>query len=230
MLKKAVLWLGILVSSGLQAGGMVVEERGRDLYVRSAVKERMIEDVFGNKDGVDRVLVSINGQPAIFVLGRDSYYYTLVFDGTHVAVDCVYVDGRNKYNGARVSVGNCGLGTLLEPNFYEIGMELLAEQNRDIYSFDTKAVAHGGGRYLIGEMNGMEFLDEYLSEETLEDSRPNKLVRWRGRCYKFDADLVFLTKVGGAIRYVDVVRSLDPMRVQRLDGDDVRRLVVDRCL
>lgn len=88
----------------------------------------------------------------------------------------------------------------------------------------------GGGRYLIGEMNGMEFLDEYLSEEALEDSRPNKLVRWKGRCYKFDADLVFLTKVEGAVRYVDVVRSLDPMRVQRLDGDDVRRLVVDRCL
>ncbi len=230
MLKRAVLWIGILISSGLQAGGVVVEERGRDLYVRSSLREHLFKDIFGEKDGVDRVLISINGQPAIFVLGRDSYYYTLGFEGVRVTVDCVYVDGRNKYNGARISVGECGLNTLLESTFYEVGMELLAEQSRDVYSFDTKAVAHGGRRYLIGEMNGIEFSDEYLSEESLVDSRPNKIARWKGRCYKFDADLVFLTEVGGAIRYLDVVKSLDPMRIQRLDGDHVRRLVVDRCL
>lgn len=230
MLKKAFFWIGIFVSSGLRASDVVIEERGRDLYVRDSTIERSVKDIFGEKDGVDRVLVTINGQSAIFVLGRDSYYYTLRLDGVRVMVDCVYVDGRNIYNGARISVGGCGLGTLLESNFYEIGMELLAEQSRDVYSFDTKAVAHGGGRYLIGELNGVEFLDEYLSKESLMNSRPNKLVRWRGRCYKFDTDLVFLIKVGGAIRYVDVVRSLDPMKLQRLDGDDVRRLVVDRCL
>ncbi|QPN43422.1 hypothetical protein I5S86_17890 [Priestia aryabhattai] len=230
MLKKAFFWIGVFVSFGLQASDVVIEERGRDLYVRSSSVEHSVKDVFGDRDGVDRVLMTINGQSAIFVFGRDSYYYALRFDGVRVMVDCVYVDGRNIYNGARISVGECGLGTLLESNFYEVGMELLAEQIRDVYSFDTKASAHGGGRYLIGELNGVEFLDEYLSKESLIDSRPNKLVRWRGRCYKFDTDLVFLTKVGGGIRYVDVVRSLDPMKLQRLDGDDVRRLVVDRCL
>ena len=228
--KESVFLDRYFFSSGLQASDVVVEERGRDLYVRNSSMEHSFKDIFGDKDGVDRALVAINGQSAIFVLGRDSYYYTLRLDGVRVMVDCVYVDGRNIYNGARILVGECGLGTLLESNFYELGMELLAEQSRDVYSFDTKTVAHGGGRYLIGEINGVEFFDEYLSVESLMDSRPNKLVQWRGRCYKFDTDLVFLTKVGGGIRYVDVVRSLDPMKLQRLDGDEVRRLVVDRCL
>lgn len=230
MLKKAFFWIGIFVSFGLQASDVVIEGLGRDLYVRNSSIEHSVTDILGDKGGVDRVLVTINGQSAIFVLGRDSYYYTLRLDGEQVMVDCVYVDGRNIYNGARISVGECGLGTLLESNFYEMGMELLAQQIRDVYSFDTKAGAHGSGRYLIGKLNGIEFIDEYLTKESLMDSRPNKLVQWGGRCYKFDTDLVFLTKVGGAIRYVDVVRSLDPMRLQRLDGDHVRRLVVDGCL
>jgi len=230
MIKNVVLWISILVSPGLQAGGVVVEERGRDLYVRSSAEEHLFKDIFGDKDGVDRVLVFINARPAIIVLGRDSYYYTLGFDGARVTVDCAYVDGRNRYNGARISVGDCGLDAMIDSNFYEIGMELLAEQSRDVYSFDTKNVAQGGGRYLIGEINGVEFIDEYLSEESLINSRPVRMARWKGRCYKFDADLVFLTKVGEGIRYVDVVRSLDPMRVQRLNENDVRRLMVDRCL
>ncbi|MBI6927224.1 MULTISPECIES: hypothetical protein [Pseudomonas] len=230
MLKSMMLWISILVSCGLQADGVVVEERGRDLYVRSSSEDRLFKNIFGDKDGVARVLVSVNGRPAIFVLGRASYYYTLGFDGSRVTVDCVYVDGRNKYNGARILVGECGLDTLIDSSFYEVGMELLAEQSRDVYSFSTNTVANGGGRYVIGEMSGIEFIDEYLSEESLIGSRPVRMARWKGRCYKFDADLVFLTKVEGKISYVDVVRSVDPIRIQRLDESDVRRLMVDGCL
>ncbi|MNO83849.1 hypothetical protein D3C76_751740 [compost metagenome] len=230
MFKKMVLWICIIVSPGLKAGGVVVEERGRDLYVRNNLKEHLFKNILGDKYGVDRALISINGKPAIFVLGRDSYYYTLSFDGVLISVDCVYVDGRNKYNGARISVGECGLGASLETNFYEIGMKLLAEQKKSVYSFDTKSVTESGGRYLIGEISGIEFFDEYLSEESLIDSHPNKLVRWKGRCYRFDTDLVFLISMGGLLKYVDVVRSLDPMIIQRLDGDGVSGLVVDGCL
>lgn len=229
MLRSTVLWLGIFVPIGLQAANLVVEGHGGDLYVRDSLKERLYKDIFGKKDGLDRVLISINGQAAIFVLGRDSYYYTLKVDGSLASIDCAYADGRNNYNGARVLVGECDLDLPLKSSFYEVGMEILDKQRREVYSFDTKAVAQGGGRYLIGEMNGVEFFDEYHSEEALINSRPEKLARWKGRCHRFDADLVFLTRVEGGVKYVDLVKSLEPMVIERLNDKEVRFLAVQEC-
>ena len=151
--KRCCLEIGLLLL--VCSSELAAEIRGGDepgsVVLHVGGDEVIYKNITGSQYGVDRSLTDINGLPALFVLSRDSLYFTLAVKGREVLVDCAYFDGRNNYNGARVSAGICGLNVLLSEKYGEVAGGYSSEWRESIFSFDTRGVFDsgvGGGFYL----------------------------------------------------------------------------------
>lgn len=62
---------------------------------------------------------------------------------------------------------------------------------------------------------------------------PQKYIKSSSGCFNFgDAVgfLVFLDKDKPRLQYLDVLQSEDPMRLQRMNEQDLKRLAVGKCM
>ena len=188
--------------------------------------------VLGDRDGFYRGLTTVNGQPALFSLGRDDYLFTLVIRDGSLVIDCMYADTRNNMNGARVTVGRCGLERPLKPEFDDEIQLFANEMKESIYGFDTKAVGNNVQRdFLLGNIEDIFVYDRYYSAEDLENAAPRKFIRAGQGCFFFDDDVVFTisSKREASMLYLDVRKSEDPTIFQRLGVEALRALAVNSC-
>jgi hypothetical protein len=220
--EEAVAWQLV---SNKEAGNIILHDEG---YTSNYA------NIIGEKEGFDRRFVTLNGSPALQVSGRDEFYYTLSVRGGEVFIDCAYVNARNIYNGARVSAGICGLHTLLDETYDEIGPSYSNQWQESIFSFDTKAVFETGEAedFPVGGIGGVRVFDRYLSISSLENSSPQKIIKSASGCFNFRDAVVFLVFVKGRmneLEYLDVFHSGEPMRFQRMQEADLVKLAVGGC-
>lgn len=216
--------LGVVLP-GSSPGSIVLHNNGR---------EKIYENVIGNKDGFGRSLISVNGASALHVSSRYDYYYTLVVEEGGVLVDCAYFDGRNSYNGARATGGVCGLSKPLNSDYDEIAQVYSNEWRSSIFSFDTREVIESGeGRdFLLGRIGEVEIFDRYVSADALENALPQKIIRSRSGCFNFREAVgfpVLLDKNESGFLYLDVLRSEEPMLLQRMGEQDLKDIAVEKC-
>ncbi|MCR4538204.1 hypothetical protein NUV89_07345 [Pseudomonas sp. 18.1.10] len=210
---------------GVRPGSVVLYDEGR---------ERIYEDIVGDKEGFGRSLISVNGASALHVSSRYDYFYTLVVQEGRVFVDCAYFDVRNSYNGAKASGGVCGLNTPLNNDYDEIAQVYSNEWRSSIFSFDTRAVVESGqGRdFLLGRIGEVEIFDRYVSADALKNALPQKIIRSRSGCFNFREAvgfLILLDKNESGFKYLDVLRSEEPMLLQRMQEQDLKDIAVERC-
>ncbi|MNL18886.1 hypothetical protein D3C87_1400550 [compost metagenome] len=202
--------------------------------LRDSNSEAIYKNIIGDKDGFNRKLVSVNDSPALRVSARYKFYYTLTPRENEILIDCAYFDARNIYNGARASAAICGLNTQLTENYDEIAQDYSNTWRESIFSFDTKEVFESGiGKdFFLGKIGEIEVFDRYPSANSLENSAPQKIIKSRAGCFNF-ADavgfLVFINKDNPILHYLDVLRSEDPMRLQRMQEQDLKKIAVEKC-
>jgi hypothetical protein len=211
---------------GTKAGSIVFHGKGGEV---------VYEGVVGDRNGFNRKLISINGMPALWISSRFDFYYTLVSVDGGLLIDCAYFDGRNVYNGVRVSAGVCGLNAPLNEDYEEIGQGFSNEWRKSLYSFDTSQVYEKGqvSSFFLARIGGVEIYDKYLSQNALENAMPQKYIKAITGCFNFKEEvgfLIFLNKGEAAPKYLDVFRSVDPIRIERMDESDLERLAKNKCM
>lgn len=192
------------------------------------------ENITGVQYGVDRSFVDINGNPALLVLSKDSLYFTLAVKGREVLIDCVYFDKRNSLNGARMTAGMCEVDVTLVDTYDDIARRYSNIWSESIYSFDTKALLDGGvdETFLLGRIGEVEVFDRYPSTGSLESSSPQKLIRSRAGCFNLGnavGFLIFVNKDKPSLKYLDVLRSEEPIEFQRMQEQDLKRIAIEKC-
>lgn len=213
------------VVAGKKPGGLVLHVEGNEV---------LYGGVIGNDYGIDRSFTYINGSPALLVLSKDSFYFTLIIEERKILVDCVYLDKRNNYNGARMMSGMCGINIPLRKTYEEIAQGFSTTWRNSIYSFDTSAVLENpaGRDFSLGKIGKVEIFDRYPSASSLENSSPQKIIKSDSGCFNFGevvGFLVFLNKNNPSLQYLDVMRSEDPIKIQRFKEQDLIGLAVGRC-
>lgn len=204
------------------------------IVLRDSVRKVVYEGITGERHGFYRKLISINNSPALWVANRYKYYYTLLVNQGGIKIDCAYVNARNTYNGARVSAGKCGLNIPLREDYDEIAQKYSDEWEDSIFSFDTQAVlgSDAGKDYLLGRIGEVEIFDRYPTAISLENSSPQKIVKGPFGCFNFAEAvgfLVYLDKDKPTLQYLDVLRSEEPMRFQRMQQKDLTEIAVEKC-
>lgn len=204
------------------------------IMLRDSNNEVIYKNITGDKEGFDRKLISINDSPALRASARYKFYYTLTPMENEILIDCAYFDTRNIYNGARASAGICGLNIQLTENYDEIAQDHSNTWRASIFSFDTSEVFESGiGKdFFLGKIGEIEVFDRYPSANSLENSAPQKIIKSRSGCFNF-ADavgfLVFINKDKPILHYLDVLRSEDPLRLQRMQEQDLKKIAVKKC-
>lgn len=231
-LKIGLLFLVCLNAVAAEIGGG--DEPG-SVVLHVGGEEVLYGNITGNQYNVDRSLIDINGFSALLVLSKDSLYFTLAIKGREVLVDCAYFDKRNNYNGARMTAGICGLNVPLSETYDEIAEGYSSSWRGSIFSFDTSGVLEGGvGRdFLLGKIGEVEIFDRYPSAKSLENSSPQKIIKSRIGCFNFGEAvgfLVFVNKDKPSLQYLDVLRSEDPMKLQRMQERDLKEIAVEKCM
>jgi hypothetical protein len=205
------------------------------VMLRDGSGEVVYENITGNEYNVARSLVDINGIPALLVLSRDSFYFTLLSRGKEILIDCAYADSRNNYNGARMSAGTCGLNIPLSEDYVEVAQNNSNRWSSSIFSFDTSPVFKQklATNFLLGTIGDVEIYDRYASEEALENALPQKYIKGPSGCFGFkeaDVFLVFLNGGSPQLKYLDILRSEEPIGFARKTEDDLKKLATDKCL
>lgn len=218
---------------GAGAGEISENEEG-GLVLRSNGRQNVYSNIVGDQDGFDRRLIYINGFPALRVAARFEFYYTLVVKHDGILIDCAYADARNIYNGVRVSAGVCGLNVKLSENYDEIAQDYSNIWTESIFSFDTSPVFkdYRPTSFLLGRVGSIEVYDRYPSAAALENAAPQKYIRGTFGCFNFGNSLgfpVFLSGVKNEFKYLDILRSTDPMVFQRMQEQDLIKIAVDEC-
>ncbi|QXN52586.1 MULTISPECIES: hypothetical protein [Pseudomonas] len=205
-----------------------------DITVVSGEHKKTYHGLTGSKEGVYRTLITINDLPALQVSGRDDFYYTLTVDGARLYIDCAYADARNSSNGARVSAGVCGLRIEPGAEYEDVAQDFSNKWQETIFSFDTQDISSDGYSrdYLLGEIGGVKIYDRYSSLSDLENAMPKKIIRGPSGCYDFQNKvgfMVFLNGPGKKPMYLDLIDFKGPIQVQRMQGEDLRRLAAEDC-
>ena len=206
------------------------------IMLRNSSSEVTYNNIIGDKEGFDRQLISINDSPALRVSARYKFYYTLAPRENEILIDCAYFDVRNIYNGARASAGICGLNIQLTENYDEIAQDYSNTWRESIFSFDTKEVFESGKTrkdFFLGKIGEIEVFDRYPSASSLENSAPQKIIKSRFGCFNFAEAvgfLVFVNKDNPTLHYLDMLRSEDPMRLQRMQEQDLKKIAVEKCM
>ncbi|VVO40432.1 S41 family peptidase [Pseudomonas fluorescens] len=224
-----------LVCSKASAGEIVSGKTPGSIMLRDNGREVVYENITGGKEGFDRRLMDINGSPGLQVIARYNFYYTLVIVEDGLLIDCAYFDVRNIYNGARASAGMCGLNMQLSEVYDEVAQDYSNKWRASIFSFDTSPVFEKGlaTNFLLGKIGDIEVYDRYPLAEALENAAPQKYIKSSFGCFNFgDAVgfLVFLDKDKPRLQYLDVLQSEDPMKLQRMNEQDLKKLAVGKCV
>jgi hypothetical protein len=214
------------VLSGLEAGSIILRDVGG---------ETVYKNITGFEYNIDRSLIEINGLPALLVLSRGNFYFTLLAKGRKIVIDCAYADGRNNYNGARMTAGMCELNIPLDESYVEIAEKLSDSWWASIYSFDTQPILKGDLpiSFLLGSIGDYEIYDRYASKGALINSSPQKYIKSPLGCFDFGSAVVFLVfSNGDSLRpkYLDILQSAEPIVFQRLSESDLRKIAINKCL
>lgn len=233
VIKKAGLFLVLLFCSKVQ-GAVVVGGADGEIIYRGDDVVKVYPGITGQKDGFYRELIILNGKPALSVGLRHDSYYTLSFESGNVSIDCAYHDERNKYNGARLTAGICGLGKYLEESYAHVAQSYSDRWWLKMFSFDTSVVYKQGqvADFFLGEIGGVNIYDRYSSAESLENAAPEKVLKGSGGCFYFGDHTIYLTFLDEEhprLKYLDVLVSQSPMVFKRLDERDLIELAVNRC-
>ena len=195
------------IIDGQQEGTIVLVDGNR---------QTVYENITGTEYDSNRTLTTVNGSPAILVLGREVQYLTLIVERHQVFVDCAYSDTRNSNNGARVSVGVCGLNWQLDDSYRDIAQQYSDDLQKSIFSFDTTSIIRNSetGSFLLGKMGDIKIYDRYSSATALENALPQKYIVGPSGCFEFGDTVGFLgfykqriPKIG----YLDIVQSEEPI-------------------
>ncbi|WP_248807428.1 hypothetical protein [Pseudomonas sp. MWU13-2100] len=229
-----LLFLAVTYSK-IATGTITHGEKPGSIELTDNDRKTIYENITGDKDGFYRSLISINDSPALLVLGRDSYYYTLTSQEGQVLIDCAYFDVRNIYNGARASAGICGLNVQLSEGYDEIAQNYSNVWRSSIFSFGTGPVFEKGlaTHFLLGSIGSVDIYDRYPSVESIENASPQKYIKSHAGCFDLGSAvgfLVFLNKDKSRLQYLDILRSVEPMRFQRMRERDLKRLAVNKCV
>lgn len=232
----------VLISSVLMffdlkaiAGEILNGSEAGSIILRDVHGETIYHNITGFEYNIDRSLVEINGLPALLVLSRDSFYFTLLAKGREAVIDCAYSDGRNNYNGARMTTGMCELNIPLDEGYVELAEKLSNSWWSSIYSFDTQPILKEGlaTSFLLGVIGDYKIYDKYTSRGTLENASPQKYVKGPLGCFDFGSTVVFLVFSGGdnlKPKYLDILQSMEPIVLQRLEEGDLKKIAINKCL
>ena len=235
MARKINLLMMTLLSIclGVNAAEIVAGKKEGSLALHVGDDEVLYEDITGDRYGVDRSFTYINGSPGLLVLSRDSFYFTLMIEGREIVVDCAYSDKRNSYNGARMTAGVCGLNIPLRKNYEEIAQDYSSQWRASIFSFDTSDIFKRAvdKDFLLGHIGEIEVFDRY-SSASLTNSSPQKIIKSHNGCFDFGESVVFLVSSNinsSELKYLDVLRSEEPIKIQRLKKEDLIKLAIGQC-
>ncbi len=235
MYKQAFLFIFFLVTplesdaTEIKAGkfyeSIVLSDNGREITYKG---------ITGNKNGLTRNLTTINGFPALSVIGRDIFYYTLSVADDKILMDCAYSDARNIYNGARVYAGVCGLKAELTDNYDELAQRYSNEWRESIFSFDTHSIFEKNipTDFFLGKIGSIEVYDRYTSIEALKNSAPQKYIKSSSGCFNFKDAIGFLvfTNVDQYDpQYLDIFNSNPTKSFHRLLEHDLNKLAIENC-
>lgn len=237
MIRSALVFMSfifIFFNASVIAGELINGSEAGSIILRDSGGEKVYKNITGTEYEVDRSLVEINGSPGLLVLSKDTFYFTLLTKDHSVIIDCAYSDKRNNYNGARMTAGMCGLNTMLDENYIEIAESNSNKWWSSIYSFDTRPVFKDGlaTNFLLGSIGNIEIYDRYESRESLINAAPRKYVKGPLGCYDFGSSVVFFVfskEDGSKPKYLDLLQSEEPIRLQRLKEKDLEGLAIKKC-
>lgn len=231
---RMVLLVVFMLGGRAIAGEIVDGKIPGSILLRDKGREVLYRNVVGDKDGFGRTLINLNGAPVLRVSARYEYYYTLIASENKALIDCAYFNVRNIYNGAAASAGMCGLNIELYEGYDEIAQMYSNEWRSTIFSFDTGDIlALGKGKeFSLGKIGEVEVFDRYSSVDALVNASPQKIIKSNSGCFNFGSVvgfLVFLKQSAQSPKYLDVLRSEEPMVIQRMQEQDLKRIAVDKC-
>lgn len=223
-----------LVCAAASAGEILVGDTEGSIVLDEAGHRKVYENIVGDNYDVRRILSTINGSSAIVVLGKEIQYLPLAVEDDQIVIDCAYSDGRNRYNGARVTAGICGLHRPLDETYGDAAQQYSNRIQQLIFSFDTQPVVEGStpGSFLLGNIKDIEIYDRYSSAADLENALPKKYIRGPYGCFDFGATfgfLVFFNKDSPELKFLDVLESEEPIKLKRMSHPDLIKLAVNQC-
>lgn len=223
------------VSTGLSAA-FFLSSNTDDGSLTAHVDDREFTypEIIGDRYGLWTTDGMINNAPALYVLSRDSYYYTLKADAHGAYIDCAYVDGRNPMNGAGVLAGMCDLDEKIVEDFQSIAQDYSNKWKDSVFGFNTRPMLdhNAGAEFLLGRIGKIEVYDQYPSVDALFGAKPEKYIKTGSGCYYFKQKLAFLVYNKAQPDkpvYLDVIRSHDPFLLDRLTEAKLTKMAVNRC-
>lgn len=233
LVKGGVLIFAAVIMTDCHAWNITKSADERSAVFSRGGHDVEVENVLGDQDGLSRENTTLNGKPALMSMSRGTYYYTLDEAAQQPSIGCVYSDDRNRYNYARVLVGECAMDVLIDSEYAVSGQALVNRLSQKLFSFDTSPIFEGGeGKaFYLAKIGNFLVYDVYSSMSSLTNSSPRKYIVGEEGCYRFKEESVYLVFVRNNENpiYLDVVTHVDPLRLQRLGEADIAALTVEEC-
>ncbi|MGF6098833.1 hypothetical protein [Pseudomonas sp. 18175] len=133
-----------------------------------------------------------------------------------------------------MTAGICGLDEKLVESYDDVIYGYSSFWSRSVYSFDTGSLFAGevGKHFYLGKIGGVEIFDNYPTIDSLEDSKPKKVIKSSSGCANLGmvvGFLVFEDANKPVLKYLDLLRSEDPIFLQRMGEEDLKKMAVGKC-
>lgn len=234
MKRSVVLSLLLMLSTTSLSAEVSKTPLSDSIYLKTNSNIIEYKNIINERDGIYRDLVTINGNPALYAGGDFDLYYTLKIENNSLFLDCLYADLRNHKNGIRISNAVCNINTPLKPNYSDVGFAYTDQWQEAADKVDISPLATYGKAIdvIVSNIGEVEVHEKYQSIDDLEGSNPEIYMKYDEGCHSFKHSKVFLvyqSKEALEPQYIEVLRSSDPMSLERFDESSLKDLASEDC-
>ncbi|ARU90468.1 hypothetical protein [Pseudomonas sp. M30-35] len=237
MNKRTTILLPLIyrvIFSAAYASEVYTTKGGNSVFLNVDGSTIKFDDIVGMNGNSYRELTTINNKPSIYAGNDFNTYYTLKPRKNSIIIDCLYAELRNHDNGLLITNAVCGLNTILNSNYEDISYTYTDKWQAERSKVKTESLAHKNETldFVVANIEDIEVHNFYKNIETWKNSIPRTYIKHQSKCHVIDSKTTFVVYEHEEIdipRYLDIIKTADPMTIERLDSKALKQLADDVC-
>lgn len=204
------------------------------IYLKSDTATIKFDNVVGMNGNSYRELITINNKPSIYAGNDFDTYYTLKASKNDIIIDCLYAELRNHDNGLLITNAICGLNAILNSDYEDLSYTYTDKWQAERSKVKTENLAHKDESldFVVANIEGIEVHNFYKNIESWKNSTPSTYIKHQSKCHIINSKKTFVVYEHEEIdvpRYLDIVRTAEPLTIERLDSTALKQLADDVC-
>ena len=233
---SVLIFLQFFIYTTCQCSEMTKHTDPDPLGLNSTTRASIYKDFLGEKDGIYRDLININGKPALYASSSSDMYFTLNKNKTELLIDCIYVEARSNTNGVSIKKGICGLDKKLSKDYLDLGFSYSNQWQEETSKIDINQILKENKPLTInvGHIENIGLYRKYNKIDDLENNLPIFQIRntQNNKCHRFLKGKIFVLyekSKSNQPQYVEVWEENNIIKTKKFDKSELSILAQEEC-